>query len=71
MPEQEREVPRFLTAEDFFQDSEESMVFEEVFQALEEEASQSILDEAELRRQKDWSVLAHQVVGAEHLVNGS
>ena len=57
----------YMTAADFLEGAQECSVVEELFQQLDEEASKTILDDAELRRREDWSILASQVVGGEHI----
>jgi hypothetical protein len=62
--EQQSSPPSYMTLADFLKDAEDCQVVPEIFEELEAESSQRLLDES-LRRQQDWSILAHQVVGAE------
>ena len=65
-PEKQNEVS-YMTVDDFLQDATESTVVAELYREIQTEAAQKLLDETQLRRQEDWSVLAHQVVGAESM----
>lgn len=62
--EQQSGPPSYMTVADFQKDAEDCQVVPEIFEELEAESSQKLLDES-LRRQEDWNILAHQVVGAE------
>jgi hypothetical protein len=53
-----------MTVGDFLNGAEECPIVQELFAELEENAAQELFDES-LRRQEDWNILAHQVVGAE------
>ncbi len=53
------------TLDELLQASEESSAVDELFDELDRKASKTLLDEAQLRRQEDWSVLANQIVGGE------
>jgi len=54
----------YMTVGDFLNGAEECPIVQELFAELEENAAQELFDES-LRRQEDWNILAHQVVGAE------
>jgi hypothetical protein len=49
---------------DFFKNPRESKIIEEA-RAISESEKSGILDEIQLRSQKDWSYLANKIVGAE------
>ena len=43
----------------------EAKVFNEITRRIQEESSKKLIDEHWLREARKWSVLGHQVVGAE------
>jgi len=67
MEEKREDAVVFMTGADILQDAEECDLTEEFLQKTGEKASQTILDETQLRRQEDWSLVANQVVGGEHI----
>jgi hypothetical protein len=65
MAEEQQSSPlSYMTVADFQNDAEDCQVVTKVFEEIEAENNQKLLDES-LRRQEDWNILAHQVVGAE------
>lgn len=44
---------------------EDTSIFKELSQKSSQASSQTVLDQASIEREEDWSVLAHQVVGRE------
>jgi len=60
----------YTTVADFLRNAKESPVAAELHAELTLEASKTVLDQARLRRQEDWSALANQVVGAEVIQQG-
>lgn len=63
--EETPETNRYMTADDFLKNAEDCPAVDELYKELREEAREQVLDEVQLRRQQDWGVVAHQVVGAE------
>lgn len=55
---------RLMRPEEFFTSPEEFRAISDVKQELRE-GHESVLDEAQLREQEDWTFLANRVVGAE------
>jgi hypothetical protein len=63
MKEAEDQAP-VMPPRDFFKAPKESKIVEEA-KAIAESEKRGIIDEVRLRKQEDWSYLAHKVVGAE------
>jgi len=55
----------YKTASDFLKDAKDCDVIDDLFRQLKDHQSQTILDDAQLRLQEDWSKVATQVVGSE------
>ncbi len=54
----------FVTAEELFKDAEETDAFANI-QASVDAHFNSLIDPETLKKQRDWSLLSNQVVGAE------
>lgn len=55
----------FMTTEELLKDAQDTDAVEKLFAEFDEEANKNVLDQTQIRRQEDWSILSHQVVGAE------
>ena len=55
----------FITPEDFERDAESATEFDRTTERLKKEANKTLIDEYQLRRNRDWGALNSQVVGAE------
>ena len=55
-----------LSSNDFDEKAVDAVDFNQITKELEVEASETLINEAQRRRGEDWSILANQVVGAEH-----
>lgn len=55
----------YLRAEDFFKTPKETSIAKDVRQETLSQRNRTVLDQALVRQQEDWSFLAGQVVGAE------
>lgn len=51
--------------EEFEETAEPATAFNETTERLEREAIETLIDKNRLRRDRDWSILNSQVVGAE------
>ena len=67
MGEKQEDKVVYMTGAEFFGNSEECDLTDEFLQKLDERTCSTILDEAQQRRQGDWSLLANQVVGGENI----
>ncbi|MBS3071780.1 hypothetical protein J4408_02215 [Candidatus Pacearchaeota archaeon] len=56
---------RYMIAEDFMKGAMPSKTVKELYDELAEESRNQIIDPAKLRRMRDYSNVANQVVGAE------
>lgn len=55
----------FMKKEDFFDGAVESEKFKKVAAEIREEEQNKLLNKTKLDRDRTWSILSHQVVGAE------
>ncbi len=64
MPEQPTK-PEYIRAEDFFTSAEPTTIAQDVRDRVLSNRREEVLDMSVVRRQEDWSLLAHRTVGAE------